>query len=316
MPREYDFIKVEPAQPSILTNPRMIFQRKFDGVSSEVFVEDEISIIGRGVLKGRNSDLTEKFPELVKDIKALGLPRGTRFLPEIIVLNPQGFEELALIQTRVHRESSIEFHAKLNPANMIVHDVASIGQDLVGNMPYEHRLDAIRPLISKSHRLSVIQNFHIGTELWDSVIKKGLEGIVARDKTAPLGRGVYKLKREFTEDVFCIGGYKPSTSDTNSELEYVVDGQKKRGVFANLECFQIDSKGNHVTACDVGTGFSQDDRRLIQAMLDSCKITRSTPLVLEVKANARQESGRLRHPSFLRIRNDKPWNECIIKNPQ
>ena len=35
-------------------------------------------------------------------------------------------------------------------------------------------------------------------------------------------------------------------------------------------------------------------------------------LVIEIKANDRHDSGRLRGPNFLRIRTDKPWKECII----
>jgi ATP-dependent DNA ligase len=63
--------------------------------------------------------------------------------------------------------------------------------------------------------------------------------------------------------------------------------------------------------CDVGGGFSLGDRLLIQKKLDLGMITRENPLILEVKANARYENGKLRHPTFLRIRDDKPWNQCV-----
>ncbi|MBA4419480.1 MAG: hypothetical protein C0392_16490, partial [Syntrophus sp. (in: bacteria)] len=79
--RQYHFIKVMPASPSILESQGLIFQRKFDGASAEVFIEDDIRIIGRGITEGKQSDYTQKFPELVKELKRLDLPRETDFLP-------------------------------------------------------------------------------------------------------------------------------------------------------------------------------------------------------------------------------------------
>lgn len=314
MERKYHFIKVEPADASILTKPGAVFQRKFDGVSSEVFVEDEISIIGRGALKGRNSDLTEKFPELVREIKALNLKKGTRFLPEIVIFKPSGAEDFPAIQTRTHRDGQIELFAKIHPARMIIHDVVSIGSDNVESLPYLQRLDALRPLVIDSTRLTMILNTLYGATLWKEIEASKFEGVVVRDPLAPLGERVWKIKREFTEDVFCTGGFEQSTSDTNSNLEYEVEGKKKKGVFANLTCYQLTGKNEVVKVCDVGTGFSNEDRKRIQAMLDLGLVTPSNPLVLEVKANARSDSLALRHPTFERIRDDKPWNECVIKN--
>ncbi len=52
---------------------------------------------------------------------------------------------------------------------------------------------------------------------------------------------------------------------------------------------------------------------MIQKRLDLGLVTRENPLVIEVKANARYENGKLRHPTFLRLRDDKPWNQCIMQ---
>jgi ATP-dependent DNA ligase len=42
-------------------------------------------------------------------------------------------------------------------------------------------------------------------------------------------------------------------------------------------------------------------------------ISKDKPLVMEVKANARYEDGKLRHNTFLRMRHDKSWDSCIVK---
>jgi len=80
--RTYNFVKPKTALPLILQSRNVFFQKKYDGISTETFIDDdgEISIVGRGIIKGRDSDFTRKFPEIVSDIKRLKLPGLTDFL--------------------------------------------------------------------------------------------------------------------------------------------------------------------------------------------------------------------------------------------
>lgn len=309
------FIKVLPASRSILETPGMIFQRKFDGISAEVFIEDDdIRIIGKGILENRQSDYTEKFPELVKELKRLNLPDGTDFLPEIIVVNQQtGVEECSLVQTRTGREANIELFSQIYPALMIIHDVAFVGGKDVSQHLYFERMNPLKPyILGKSIKVFFIGNSTDGRAEWERVEIQKLEGLIIRDPKSPLGKGVCKLKRELTEDVYCKGEFTPPDSSL-SEVEYEVGDQKKKGVFANLICYQLTPEGREVHVCDVGGGLSMHERIAIQKMLDTHLIIRENPLVLEVKANARYENGKLRHPTFLRIREDKPWNQCVMQ---
>ncbi len=311
--RRYHFIKVIPASPSILDSQGLIFQRKFDGVSAEVFIEEDIRIIGRGITEGKQSDYTEKFPELVKELKRLNLPDGTDFLPEIIVVNQQtGIEECSLVQTRTGREANIELFSQIYPALMIIHDVAAVGGKDVSQRPYFERMSPLKPyILGKSMKVFIIGNSTDGKAEWEHVEIQKLEGLVIRDPKTPLGKGIWKLKREFTEDVYCKGEFTPSDSSL-SEVEYGEGNQKKKGVFANLICYQLTPEGGEINVCDVGGGFSLGDRIMIQKRLDMGLVTRENPLVLEVKANARYENGKLRHPTFLRVRDDKPWKQCVL----
>jgi ATP-dependent DNA ligase len=149
--RKYHFIKVLPASPSILDSQGFVFQRKFDGVSAEVFIEEDIRIIGSGITEGKPSDYTEKFPELVKELKRLNLPEGTEFLPEIIVVNQQtGIEECSLVQTRTGREANIELFSQVYPALMIIHDAAAVGGKDVSQHPYFERLNPLKPVLDNT----------------------------------------------------------------------------------------------------------------------------------------------------------------------
>lgn len=314
-PKEYNFIEVLPATESVLDLPGLIFQRKFDGVSAEVIAEGDLRIVGKGITKGRLSDYTLKFPELIDDLKKLNLPDGTDFLPEIIVIDQEtGMESLSLVQTRTSRETNVSLYAKLYPAVMIIHDVVSVGSRDVSGEDYFNRTNALKPLVSgKSDRIFFIGNSQDGRGEWERVQRFKFEGVIARDPNAPLGRHVRKLKRELSEDVFCKGEYTPSISNGLSSFEYEVGGKKKAGLFANLVCYQLTREGKEFHVCDVGGGFSMQERVRIQQMLDLGMISKEKPLVLEVKANARFEDGKLRHNTFIRLRDDKPWTQCIVK---
>lgn len=311
-PKQYHFVKIEPAEPSILSQQGFLFGRKWDGNSSETFIESEIEIIGRGVTKGRSSNFTLKFPELINDLKALNLPRGTDFMSEIICMNQKtGKEDVKLATGRSNRESLIDLYAQQYPALMLIYDVISVGMNDVTHLPFVERINALRPFIHKGLRIGFTEYSTDGKALWEQVVKNGWEGVVILNPKSPFGKDKYKLKQELTEDVVCFGDYEVSTSDTRMNLEYEVNGVKKKGVFANLSCFQF-MDGRAVKVGDIGTGFSEYYLKTIQAMLDSGQITKQNPLVLEVKANERLDSGKLRHASFLRIRTDKPASQCVM----
>ena len=312
--RKYHFVKIDPAEPSILSQQGILFGRKWDGNSSETFIEGDIEIVGRGVTKGKSNDLALKFPELTKDLKATLLPRGTDFLSEIICMDKTtGKDNVKLATGRSNRESLIDLYSEINPALMLIHDVISVGNEDVTHLPYPDRINALRPFIHKGLRIGFTEYSTDGKALWEQVVKNGWEGVVIRDPKKRFGHDALKLKQELIEDVFCFGEYEVSTSDTNMNLEYEVNGVKKKGVFANLVCYQL-LDGRPVRVCDVGGGFSQYDRKKIQAMLDSGQITKQSPLVFEVKANERLDSGKLRHPSFNgNYRPDKAWTECVMK---
>ena len=316
MNKEFHFIRPKPAEKAILTNKKLVFQDKYDGISIEAFVDNNsnIELFGRGVLKGKDSNFTEKFPELVNEIKKIDLPPVTNFLAEAIIINPlTGKQDCGMASGRSGRLDAIEYYANNYPAHLVIHDVVRVDEDYVGNKSYLNRLQSIKKHILSSDIISVIECYDDGIAQWQKVITLGLEGLVIRDPVMELGNGgIWKLKQEISEDVYCKGEYTPSTSKTYSNLTYNFNGEMRKGVFTNLTCYQLTKDGREIPVCDVGGGFGVEDRIRIQRLLDSKGITKNNPLVIEIKANDRHEGGKLRSPNFVRIRTDKPWKECII----
>jgi ATP-dependent DNA ligase len=313
--RKYHFIKVAPTSLLRPINDGTLYQRKWDGISTEVFIEEDgPKIIGKGILDNKESDFTSKFPEIIRELVQLSLPIGTDFLPELIVINPKtGKDECRLTQTRVGRTSNVNLFAGLYPAMLVIHDVASIAGIDVSQRPYLNRIDTIRQYITgKSRNIFIIGNSVNGKAEWEYVLQHKQEGLIMRDPGAILGERIWKLKRSFTEDIYCKGEFEESESSF-ADVEYELGGQKRKGLFKNIVCYQLTKERKEVQVCELGGGFEIIDRIKIQKMLSSKLITRENPLVIEVKANMRYENLKLRHPTFLRIRIDKPWQQCTIQ---
>jgi len=112
MNREFHFVKPNPAIKAVLTNKKLIFQDKFDGISIEGFIDSNsnIELFGRGVLKGKDSNFTKQFPELTTEIKKIDFPPLTNFLAEAIIINPlTGKQDCGMASGRSGRLDNIDY---------------------------------------------------------------------------------------------------------------------------------------------------------------------------------------------------------------
>lgn len=301
IPEKFHFLDVKPANSSVLSIKNKIFQRKLDGTSAEVFINDNIRIFGKGVLEyGILSDYTKRFPEIVASLKNLEIPKKTDFVGELIVIDHKtGFENLGRILSRSQRSFATESHIRFYPALLVILDVVNVEDNDVRSLKYFDRINALKNAVNDwSKAEGKIIFIDSSYELdWDFIEKNNLEGVVIRDLDANYGKGIWKLKREITEDVYCRGEYNVSESMI--------------GLFSSLVCYQLDKDGKEIYVADVGGGFSHKERKEIQKILDS-GIMKELPLVIEIKANGRESSMKFRSPIFKRIRYDKPWNKCVI----
>ena len=304
IPEKFHFLDVKRATLSVLSIKNKIVQRKLDGTAVEVFINDNTRIFGRGVLEyGIVSEYTQRFPEIIKDLKRFNIPKRTDFVGELVVIDPKtGFESLKLIQTSAQRGNKIDLYSKSYPALLIILDVVMVGGKDVTGLRYLERINELKFSIGndkenwKSGHIFFIKN---ETEIdWNFIERNNLEGVVVRDADEKFNHGIWKIKLVDTEDVYCKGEY--NESDKTKE-------------FRSLICYQLDKDRKEVYIADVGGGFSDSERKEIQGVLDS-GIMKEKPLVLEIKTLGRRESLKFRNPTFIRIRYDKPWNECIIKS--
>ena len=277
---------------------------KFDGYRALIAVAgDDVTVWTRN-----QKDWTDKFGPLVEAIAALDLPPAL-IDGEIVALDKDGNPDFSTLQSVLKRG-----HGSQGPADKLAFfafDLLEIdGADLTrqSNMERKERLEALlrdaRPPIHLADHV-----IGAGEKLYARMCDAGQEGIISKGVDAP-----YRHSRTKSwVKVKCV-----------QRQEFIVVGwsesSAKARPFASLLLATKD--GEELTyRGKVGTGFDADDLDRLAGKLD--RIARKTPPLDVPKADARKAhwvtprlvaeiafaeltaEGRVRHGSFLGLRQDK-----------
>jgi bifunctional non-homologous end joining protein LigD len=302
--------RVEPMK-AVLTDDRFsdpdwIFERKLDGIRC-------IAIKGerRVRLRSRNDlSLNSRFPEVVE---ALESDPAEQFVLDGEVVAFDGAQtSFARLQQRGERPVAVFYY---------VFDILHLaGEDTTG-LPLRERKALLRRTLAFHGpvRLTPHRNAD-GEALFREACRKGWEGLIAKRADRPYtgARSHDWLKFKCSnEQELVIGGY------TEPRGSRVVLGALLVGYFRN---------GQLRYAGKVGTGFDRaalEDlgrrlrplRREQSAFVDDDVPTRGTTwveprLVAQIAFTEWTRDGRLRHPRFLGLREDKDAREVVREVPR
>jgi bifunctional non-homologous end joining protein LigD len=302
-------------------DPDWLFEIKWDGYRAAAFIAK-----GKVCLVSRNqNDLTLQYPEL----QALPgfLHAETAIVDgEIAALDEQGRSSFSLMQQRTgirERGRRTASHRDI-PVLYYVFDLLYLdGYDL-RRVPLEQRKNVLARITHATGPLRYSDHFSQGKALFEAAKQKGLEGILAkrRDSYYEERRSRAWLKIKITQTLDCvIGGY----TDPEGSREY----------FGSIVLGLYDKKGDLVHVGQAGSGFDQATLKDIWRALHTRETSR-TPfphgvealrkvhwvkpeLVAEIKfsewTHATAEGGaKLRAPVFLRLRQDKDPEECVLES--
>jgi bifunctional non-homologous end joining protein LigD len=291
---------------------RFLFELKWDGTRCIAFVESTaVRLQNRRLL-----DITRRYPEFraLKDhLKA----RSAVLDGEIVVLE-QGVPKFHRLQQRDHIEDAekIQLLSGLIPATYVVFDLLYLNRQSLMGRPLTERRDLLKGLFPYSGNIVFSESFSEGKGLFSAALRKGFEGIMAKDRSSPYLPGErsgywLKIKKAFDIDAV-VCGYLEG------------EGSRKR-LFGSLILGMYRKKGL-VHIGQVGTGLSEETMDALSRRLAGIR-TEIPPLdvVPELKRRAfwcRPEivvrvsfqdwtrEGRLRVPVFKGIRDDKEPEEC------
>jgi bifunctional non-homologous end joining protein LigD len=300
---------VPPQLATLVTEPpegnEWLHEMKFDGYRILARVER-----GRARLLSRNAkDWTARLSAVAE--AAAHVPAETALLDgEVVVLLPDGTTSFQALQ-------NVLSGASRGALAYIVFDLLHLdGRDLSG-LPLEERRAALRALLGAKKEGGGLVRYsdHVvggGADFFRQACRLRLEGVVSKRREAPYrpgrGRDWLKVKCGRRQEVV-IGGFTPPAGSR------VGLGALLVGVYNGLRL---------VFAGKVGTGFSASDLRALTARLRKLE-QRESPfdpplripgarwvkpaLVAEVAFTEWTSDGKMRHPSFQGLREDKSPRE-------
>lgn len=292
-----------------------IYEVKWDGMRALSFIDGDSVRVQSTNLR----DVTVSWPELVDLPDAI--PATTALLDgELVATDAQGRPSFGLLQQRMHLTGPAVVAARAAevPIAYVVFDLLHLdGHDLCG-LPLTDRRRLLEQVLDPGPRWRVSPSHDDGEALLEAATERGLEGLVAKraDSTYEPGkrtRSWIKVKVRLRQEMV-VGGWLPGEGNRAGRLGALLVGYHEAAGDGGALRF----------AGRVGTGFKEAELTRLGGLLadlasDECPFDPPPPraeilrgprwvrpeLVAELEFGEWTHDDRLRHPSYLGLRNDK-----------
>ncbi|HEX4867251.1 MAG TPA: non-homologous end-joining DNA ligase [Acidimicrobiales bacterium] len=304
--------------------PGWTYEVKWDGMRALAFVDH-----GTVRVQSYNErDVTASWPELA-DLPA-ALPATTAILDgELVATDAEGRPSFGRLQQRMHLTKAAEVAARAAevPVTYVVFDLLHLdGHDLTGQ-PLRDRRRLLGELLDPGPRWRLSPLHDDGAALLAAADEQGLEGVVAKrlDSTYEPGRRVrtwLKVKVRRRQEMV-VGGWIPGEGNRAGRIGALLVGYHEAAGDGGPLRF----------AGRVGTGFTEAELRRLDGIFgplasDACPFDPPPPraemlrhprwlkpvIVAELAFGEWTSDGRLRHPSYLGLRDDKSASD-VTRDP-
>ena len=326
-----------PDTPPALTDPALVYEPKYDGIRAIVEVIPARPLAHVRIWSRLGNEKTAQFPDVIDAVAQWGRKlEGPVVLDgEVVALDergrPAGFQRL---QHRIHlsvpgyRSKKAILPPDQQPAALIVFDLLRRDDaDLRGKLLDERRarLEALfteHPSGSTLLRMSE-QSRGDGRALMARAEAEGWEGLLVKRakspyRTAKRSPEWLKLKRSL-QDEFVIGGWTAPKGNREYFGALILGARDEA------------SKGPLHYAGDVGTGFSGKELDRVFSLMKRIE-TPTSPfdpppklphtvhwvrplLVAQVRYTEITDDGKLRHPTYLGLRDDVLPKAVVAPKP-
>ena len=290
------------------SDPDWIFERKLDGIRC-IAIRDAggVSLMSRTARR-----MNDQFPELVR---ALEREPSRDFIADgEIVAFEGGVTSFARLQQRARERV---------PVFLYVFDLPRHEGEDLRPLPLRERkarlrraLDFADPIRFNPHR-----NGEHGEELYREACEKGLEGVIAKRADSPYrgarSRDWLKLKCH-AEQELVIGGFT-APKGSRTEFGALLVGYHERADDLLRYAGKVGTGFDHATLRELGAKLRE--REQPESPFEPFKpIPPSTrwvrpELVAQVGFAEWTRDGRLRHPRYIGLRDDKPAREVVRELP-
>src|SRR5215212_4546836 len=201
-----------------VTDPDYLFEIKWDGYRIISYVnKGKVRMDSRSAL-----DYTKKYPVVVQGLK--DLKRDIVLDGEVVVFNDEGLPDFNALQL---------YNGHNSPISYCVFDILWLDGYNLMQLTLTERKEMLREIVKGNRVLKFSESFDDGSGLYEQMLEKNLEGIVAKKRESeylPGSRSYEWLKiptRKRQE--FVIGGW--AESDKNRHFRSLLFGAYNNGKF-------------------------------------------------------------------------------------
>ncbi len=265
----------------------------------------------------KGNDWTDRMPWLADEVRALGVESAI-FDGELVAMNDEGRSDFQLLQNALSEgaRASLAYYA----FDLLFFDGADLRDE-----PLIDRKNKLEKLFAKKKKSPrIFYSSHTvghGDEAFAQACKLGLEGIVSKklDSRYEARRGPDWLKVKCTgRQELVIGGFTEPRGSRSSLGALLVGARDVK-------------KGSLRYAGKVGTGFSEKSLASLRESLTALETEQSPfdnpprgheakgvhwvkpALVAEIEFTEMTRDGKLRHPTFRGLRDDKAAEEVVME---
>jgi bifunctional non-homologous end joining protein LigD len=314
-------------------NKEWVFEVKWDGVRAILFLHKTKGI--SKIVSRNGKTITHRYPEIIEAVKSssaiiINCKESIILDGEIVVLNKEGRPDFQSHQRRMNVDSikDIEKLSDKMPATYYLFDILYIDGRNLQSLSFLERRKNLSDVIVQTMKNNNNNRIRIsdfvderGIDIFQRIKSMDLEGIIAKNKYSKYIQGArstnwLKIKNIKSQDCVVIGytrGEGNRQRYFGSLLLAIYDIQEKELRFAG----------------HTGSGFDFGQLNEIYSKFQQMKIERCPAkyisytnrepvwirpeLVAEIKFSGWTKEKIMRSPIFLRFRDDKRPEECIME---
>jgi len=286
--------------------PDYVLQEKYDGTRIVAIKKDKKWHLMTRTWK---NEVADRFPEIIKDLN--------KIQSQDVVLDAEltffKHGKSGFLTVLAKPETKAEHVAKL-----MVFDIIRYNGD-VSKLPLMERLKLLQKILPQTKNVELVKTITTPAsfqKVYNTIVKDQGEGVVMKKKDSKYHfdtrKDWIKIKKIYTEDCVVVG---------------MTNGEGKRAVtFGALILAQYDKNGK-LTIVGKASGFDDatglklytmlskmpDAGNYLHSSMPDVKKWVAPKLVAEVKYYEKTPYGILRHPVFLKLRDDKMPKSCKIQ---
>jgi bifunctional non-homologous end joining protein LigD len=310
-----------------LVDAGLVYEPKYDGIRAIVEVSPSRSGAAVRLWSRNGNDKARQFPTIVTPLQdASRKLRGPMvFDGEVVALDesgrPAGFQRL---QGRIHLtgDADVQRQDRAQPAALIVFDLLRVGEEDLCRLPLTARRERLERIARRAFpegggTLRMSEQVRGDARALEARARaEGWEGLIAKEASSPYQAGrrspAWRKIKLVHEQEFVVGGW------TEPRATRPCFGALLLGVY----------NGEHlVYVGHTGTGFDQKELARVWKLLQA-RATDASPfadrfktnepahwvrpdLVAQIKFTEWTADGKLRHPVYLGLRDDKAAGEVV-----